>query len=271
MLAVDYVRSTQAGALPRLARPTPMGDAGVMAMDAATRASLEILASRSGAEAGSLLASVKRTVSPAGARLLAAWISAPLNQLTPLQDRHTAWLALCDANQAEPVRAALRGAPDVSRALGRIALGRAGPRDLAAIARAGRCVVCRSPVHSGNYRRKLRGPFARRLGEKHCWRFSLCCSRDGCRKRKKPPSLRFLDRKGYLAAMVVLVAAMQHGATAMRVAKLSQMFGVSRRTVARWRMWWLTVFANGPFWHAARALIMPPVDEQRLPASLLDR
>jgi hypothetical protein len=143
--------------------------------------------------------------------------------------------------------------------------------DLAAIARAGRCVVCRSPVHSGNYRRKLRGPLARRLGEEHCWRFSLCCSRDGCRKRKKPPSLRFLDRKAYLGAMVVLVAAMQHGATAMRIAKLSQMFGVSRRTVARWRTWWLTIFANSPFWQGARALVMPPVEEKHLPATLLER
>ena len=143
--------------------------------------------------------------------------------------------------------------------------------ELAAVARAGKCVICRSAVHSGDYRRKLRGPFARLLGEEHCWRFSLCCSRDGCRKRKKPPSLRFLGPKVYLGAMVVLVAAMQHGATAMRVAKLSQMFGISRRTVVRWRTWWLSVFAKSPFWHWARALLMPPVDEKCLPASLLER
>jgi hypothetical protein len=143
--------------------------------------------------------------------------------------------------------------------------------ELAAVARAGRCVVCRSAVHSGNYRRKLRGPLARRLGEEYCWRFSLCCSRDGCRKRKKPPSLRFLDRKAYLGAMVVLVAAMQHGATAKRVAKLSQMFGISRCTVTRWRTWWLTVFAKSSFWNGARALVMPPVDDKHLPASLLER
>ena len=126
-------------------------------------------------------------------------------------------------------------------------------------------------MHSGNYRRKLRGPLARLLSDEHCWRFSFCCSLEGCRKRKKPPSLRFLDRKAYLAAMVVLIAAMQHGATAMRVAKLSVMFGVSRRTVARWRTWWLTIFAKSPFWHWARALVMPPVDETCLPASLLER
>ena len=140
-----YIAATQMGAMPRLSRPESAGASGQLSMDAATRASLEILTSRGGAEAGSLLAAVKRTVSPAGARLLAAWISAPLNQLDTLQNRQTAWLALRDANQAEPVRATLRGAPDVSRALGRITLGRAGPRDLAAIA-AGIAIAARVSV-----------------------------------------------------------------------------------------------------------------------------
>jgi len=129
-----YIRATQMGAMPRLGRPVPAGAAGELAMDAATRASLEILAARGGAEAGSLLASVKRTVSAAGARLLAAWLAAPLAVLAPLQARQAAWLAMRDSGAAEPVRQSLRGAPDMARALGRISLGRAGPRDLAAIA-----------------------------------------------------------------------------------------------------------------------------------------
>ena len=60
MIAVDYVRKTQAGALPRLARPMPMGEAGVMAMDAATRASLEIHRARDGGILHTLLAAVKQ-------------------------------------------------------------------------------------------------------------------------------------------------------------------------------------------------------------------
>lgn len=143
--------------------------------------------------------------------------------------------------------------------------------DLAAEARAGRCVLCRSAMHWGNYWRKLRGPLARLLPEEYCCRFSICCARRDCRKRKTPPSLRFLGRKAYLAAMVVLIATMQHGATAVRVQKLSEMFGVSRRTVARWRTWWLTAFAASRFWQTARALFMPPVDQGCLPASLLER
>ncbi|WP_370635797.1 DNA mismatch repair protein MutS [Acidocella sp. KAb 2-4] len=132
-LVLAYITATQMGATPRLSPPASAGVAGQLAMDAATRASLELLAARGGSEAGSLLGAVKRTVSPAGARLLAGWIGAPLNRLEPLLDRQAAWLALRDSDTAAPVRAALRGAPDMARALGRIALGRASPRDLAAI------------------------------------------------------------------------------------------------------------------------------------------
>jgi DNA mismatch repair protein MutS len=131
--ALAYVRATQMGAMPRLSHPQSAGAIGLLAMDAATRASLELLQARGGGEAGSLLAAVKRTVSPAGTRELAAWIAAPLCDLPALQARQTGWLALRDSGQTETIRSLLRGTPDMARALGRIALGRAGPRDLAAI------------------------------------------------------------------------------------------------------------------------------------------
>ena len=84
-------------------------------------------------------------------------------------------------------------------------------------------------------------------------------------------SLRFLGRRVYLATMVVLISVMRHGATVPRVARLSQLVGVPRRTVARWREWWRTAFADSRFWQAKGAVLMPPVDRQRLPASLLER
>ena len=132
--ALAYVRATQMGAMPRLSRPAAMGQAGLLAMDAATRASLEILRARNGGEAGALLDAVKRTVSAAGARKLASWLTAPITDLAELEARQTAWLALRDDPRSlERVRGALRGAPDLVRALGRIALNRGGPRDLAAV------------------------------------------------------------------------------------------------------------------------------------------
>jgi DNA mismatch repair protein MutS len=128
-----YVRATQMGAMPRLSRPVAAGGGGLLLMDAATRASLDILRARDGGEAGSLLAAVKRTVSAAGARQLASWLAAPVTDLGVLEARQTGWLALRDAAAAADVGAALRGAPDLARALGRLALNRAGPRDLAAV------------------------------------------------------------------------------------------------------------------------------------------
>jgi DNA mismatch repair protein MutS len=134
MLAVDYVRSTQAGALPRLARPAPMGEAGVMAMDAATRASLEIHRARDGGVLHTLLAAVKHTVTPAGARLLGAWLASPLTDPAAIADRQDAWSwMLANPPATIRLRAALRSAPDLVRALGRLSLNRGGPRDLAAV------------------------------------------------------------------------------------------------------------------------------------------
>lgn len=134
MLAVDYVRSTQAGALPRLARPSPMGDTAVLAMDAATRASLEIHRARDGGTLHTLLAAVKQTVTPAGARTLGAWLAAPLTDPVAITARQDAWSwMLANPQAAIRLRATLRGTPDVARALGRLSLNRGGPRDLAAV------------------------------------------------------------------------------------------------------------------------------------------
>ncbi len=134
MVAVDYVRATQAGALPRLARPSPLGDAGTMAMDAATRASLEIHRARDGGATHTLLASVKHTVTPAGARLLANWLAAPLTDPGQIARRQDCWSwMVANHGLTRDLRLALRAAPDLARALGRLSLNRGGPRDLAAV------------------------------------------------------------------------------------------------------------------------------------------
>jgi len=133
-LALDYVRRTQAGKLPRLSRPTPQGEAGIMAMDAATRASLELARARDGGDAWSLLGAIQRTLTATGARLLAAHLSAPLTDPVAIANRQDAWSwLLANPDAARDLRAALRGAPDMARALARLSLGRGGPRDLAAI------------------------------------------------------------------------------------------------------------------------------------------
>jgi DNA mismatch repair protein MutS len=133
-MAVDYIRSTQSGSLPRLGRPEPRGQAGALLMDAATRASLEILRSRDGGTQHTLFAAVQRTLTAAGARALAAWLSAPLTDQTAIVARQDAW-SWCVANPdaTNRLRTILRTAPDMARALGRLSLNRGTPRDLAAI------------------------------------------------------------------------------------------------------------------------------------------
>ncbi len=132
--AVDYVRATQAGALPRLAPPLPAGDARVLQMDAATRRSLEILRGERGSTRDCLLGAVDRTVTPAGTRELAARLASPLADGAAIIARHDAVSFLLAADAARlALRAALKGAPDMARALARLSLDRFFPRDLAAI------------------------------------------------------------------------------------------------------------------------------------------
>ena len=133
-MAVDYVRLTQAGALPRLSPPVPAGARGLLQMDGATRRSLEILRSERGEARHSLLAAVDRTVTAAGARELAARLAAPLAEAAPIAARHDAVAFLLAAQQVrDGLRAALKGAPDMARALARLSLDRFAPRDLGAI------------------------------------------------------------------------------------------------------------------------------------------
>jgi hypothetical protein len=141
-------------------------------------------------------------------------------------------------------------------------------RDLAETVRKNGC-SCGGLLHCAHYLRKPRGtpvqlPKSQRL------RLSFCCDRDGCRKRVTPPSVRFLGRKVYLGAIVILISAMRHGPTPRRVRELSERFVVDPRTIARWQVFWREHFTQTPFWKIARARIVPAVESVSLPYSLLD-
>jgi len=144
-------------------------------------------------------------------------------------------------------------------------------RDLAETTRARGC-GCGGVLHSAQYPRKPR-PWAlvRSLGPEHHRRFSFCCAVDGCRGRATPPSVRFLGRKVYLAATVVLISIMCLGMSVSRMRRLTGIFDIDRHTIVRWRDWWRKAFTTTPFWRSARAAFMPPVKEDALPAMLLER
>jgi DNA mismatch repair protein MutS len=105
-----------------------------LAIDQATRSNLELLRTLSGERSGSLLTAIDRTITAAGARLLAQRLSAPLTDPAEIGHRLDAVDALVsDGGLRDDMRERLKSAPDLARALSRIAIGRGGPRDLAAI------------------------------------------------------------------------------------------------------------------------------------------
>jgi len=133
-MVVEYLRLTQAGQMPRLSHPVARSGEASMAMDAATRASLEILKARDGSDQLTLIGSVTRTLSAPGARLLAGWVSAPLTDPVAIGERQEGWgWLLKNAAVLEGLRAALKNMSDMERVLARLALGRGSPRDLAAV------------------------------------------------------------------------------------------------------------------------------------------
>ncbi len=129
-----YLDRASQGAATFLQPPATRAASDHMAIDAATRDSLELTRTQAGERKGSLLDAVDRTATGAGARLLAADISAPLYDAAGIEARlMLVHRFVTDGACRERLRAALRAAPDIGRALGRIVAGRGGPRDLGAL------------------------------------------------------------------------------------------------------------------------------------------
>ena len=132
---IEYLDITQKGQLPRLQRPIKEVRQRVMQIDAATRRNLEITRSiLGGGRAGSLLETVDGTVTAGGGRLLEQRISSPSMDIGLINNRLDCIQYMLDhPADADALRQALRQVPDLDRALSRIALDRAGPRDLVCI------------------------------------------------------------------------------------------------------------------------------------------
>lgn len=131
---IAYLDHVGRGTLPLLLPPQGRAGESGMAMDEATRASLEILEASNGGRSGSLIATVDRCSTGAGSRLLAEDLSGPLLDREAINKR----LALVQFWRDRPVERAnlrdvLRALPDIGRALGRVVAGRGSPRDLGQI------------------------------------------------------------------------------------------------------------------------------------------
>jgi hypothetical protein len=144
-------------------------------------------------------------------------------------------------------------------------------QDLAAQESAAGCAACGAAVHRADYPRKPRGVPRAALDEAYSRRLSFCCDRDGCRQRLTPSSVRFLGRRVFLGAVVVLATALAQGLSERRRQVLCERIPVSLRTLDRWRRWWQTQFLASATWAAIRARLAPPVSAEELPRSLLAR
>ncbi|WP_426437990.1 DNA mismatch repair protein MutS [Bradyrhizobium genosp. P] len=132
--AVTYIDRTQVGKRPPLSPPTREAAGTTMAIDPATRANLELTRTLAGERRGSLLDAIDCTVTAAGSRLLAQRLAAPLTDAAVIARRLDAIAAfVADSAAREDIRTVLRAAPDMSRALARLSVGRGGPRDLAGL------------------------------------------------------------------------------------------------------------------------------------------
>jgi DNA mismatch repair protein MutS len=131
---VTYIERTQVGKRPALSVPAREASGATLAIDPATRANLELMRTLAGERKGSLLATIDRTMTASGSRLLAQRLAAPLTDIAAIARRHDAVEAFVhNGDLRETVRGILRGAPDVSRAVARLTVDRGGPRDLASL------------------------------------------------------------------------------------------------------------------------------------------
>jgi len=131
------------------------------------------------------------------------------------------------------------------------------------------CRDCGGPLYRGDYRRKPRGGRLAAAAEAFTRRFSLCCGRDGCRHRATPPSVRFLGRRVYVGAVVIVAAAV--ALTAITLGAAIRATGVPAVTTRRWSRWWRGPFTKTRPFVELSARIVPGPEPRRLPISLLER
>ena len=131
---IGYLELTQKGKIPALAPLTREAAQTYMAIDAATRRNLELTQTLAGERRGSFLSIIDRTVTAAGARLLNARLAAPLTDVDAIAARQDAVAQFADDRElCETLREKLRQGPDIARALARLSVQRAGPRDLSCL------------------------------------------------------------------------------------------------------------------------------------------
>jgi hypothetical protein len=133
----------------------------------------------------------------------------------------------------------------------------------------GGCAYCNGPLHQANYMRKPRGgPDG--IPEECCLRLSLCCGRQGCRRRSLPPSVRFMGQRVYWGCVILVVMTLRQGRPdGMSANKLKKLFGVTRLTIKRWVAYFRDVFPSTARWQRLRGRVSASVRDSDLPGALV--
>lgn len=141
--------------------------------------------------------------------------------------------------------------------------------DLANQCRLKGCSFCDGPLHQANYERKPRGG-PETLPHDCSVRQSLCCGREGCRRRCLPASCLFMGRRVYFGAVVLVVMAlMQNRPGGASAAELKTMFGISEKTLIRWTIYFQEEFPLSTAWQKLRGRVHSSVSNSGLPGNLL--
>jgi DNA mismatch repair protein MutS len=133
--ALAYLGETQRAAPVHVDRIGRLATEGVLLLDEATRANLELERSlHGGRRKGSLLGLLDRTVTAPGGRLLTEWLRYPLTDVAPIRARQDAVEELAGASVLrQDLAEALRPVADAERLLARLTLRQGNGRDLRAL------------------------------------------------------------------------------------------------------------------------------------------
>jgi hypothetical protein len=141
--------------------------------------------------------------------------------------------------------------------------------DLANQRRLKGCPFCDGPLYHANYERKPRGG-PENLPDEYCCRQSLCCGREGCRRRCLPASCLFMGRRVYFGAVVLVIMALrQNRPVGVSADKLKDMFGISKKTIMRWSSYFREEFPLSIQWQRLRGRVHSSISNNGLPGNLL--
>ncbi len=142
--------------------------------------------------------------------------------------------------------------------------------DLAEQRKLAGCPFCGGPLHFSNYQRQPRGG-PEKLPEKICIRFSLCCGKEGCRRRTLPSSTLFMGRRVYFRCVILIVLALR-GNNPRKYSQtlLFRMFDIDWKTIKRWQDFFRDIFPFSDQWKRLRGMVSSEVKNESLPGGLVN-